>query len=227
MHLHNSGTVQVLSHVSARLADMHEAGYVHRDLKPANVMWLPRENRWTVIDFGCTARTGHRAALAFTLTYAAPEVVRAFVAQERHIEAAPAVDAWALGVMAFELLTRAPAFQPLTHGCHAVRSPATTQSHCPGPLPEAAWHAHIVQRVLNHSGKCFRPHCQLGRAWRAVRTAFLCVASAPTACESRHRGLQTCLPLIRPYPDRRDRWASIPSTRCHAWQVESHRLRRW
>ena len=113
--------LQVLSHLSARLADMHEAGYVHRDLKPGNVMWLPRENRWTVIDFGCAARTGHRAALAFTLTYAAPEVVRAFVAQERQAEAAPAVDAWALGVMAFELLTRAPAFQPLTHGCDSVR----------------------------------------------------------------------------------------------------------
>ena len=113
-------SVQVLSHVSARLADMHEAGYVHRDIKPANVMWLPRENRWTVIDFGCTARTGDSVALAFTLTYAAPEVVRAFVTQQRSVEASPAVDAWALGVMAFELLTGAPAFQPLTHGCESV-----------------------------------------------------------------------------------------------------------
>ena len=114
--------------MSARLADMHDAGYVHGDLKPANVMWLPRENRWTVIDFGCTARIGDRVSLVFTLTYAAPEVVRAAVAQERQAEAAPAVDAWALGVMAFELLTGAPAFQPLTHGCLSVRSPAMVHS---------------------------------------------------------------------------------------------------
>ena len=114
-------TLQVLSHVSARLADMHEAGYVHRDVKPANVMWLPRENRWTVIDFGCAARIGESVALAFTLTYGAPEVVDAFETQQRRVEASPAVDAWALGVMAFELLTGAPAFQPLTHGCESVR----------------------------------------------------------------------------------------------------------
>ena len=114
-------TLQVLSHVSARQADIHEAGYVHRDMKPANVMWLPRENRWTVIDFGCTARTGESIALAFTLTYAAPEVVRAFESQQRRMEASPAVDAWALGVMAFEPLTGGPAFQPLTHGCDSVR----------------------------------------------------------------------------------------------------------
>jgi serine/threonine protein kinase len=51
---------------------------VHRDLKPGNVMWLPRENRWTVIDFGCAARTGEHARLGFSLTYAAPEVITAY-----------------------------------------------------------------------------------------------------------------------------------------------------
>eukprot|EP00892_Ulva_mutabilis_P004162 jgi/Ulvmu1/2117/UM127_0002.1 len=68
----------VLSNISERVADMHDAGYVHRDLKPGNVMWLPRENRWTVIDFGCVERAGREAPLKFTLAYAAPEVVRAF-----------------------------------------------------------------------------------------------------------------------------------------------------
>ena len=42
--------MQVIANLAARMKDMHEAGYAHRDLKPANVMWLPRENRWTVID---------------------------------------------------------------------------------------------------------------------------------------------------------------------------------
>ena len=45
-------------HLAMRMRDFHALGYVHRDLKPGNVMWLPRENRWTVIDFGCAARTG-------------------------------------------------------------------------------------------------------------------------------------------------------------------------
>ena len=131
--------MQVLSNISKRLADMHEAGYVHRDLKPANVMWLPRANRWTVIDFGCVARIGEVAHLSFTLAYAAPEVARAFVAGERSMHSHPALDSWSLGVMAFELLTGAPAFNLLTDGRRAVRSarPSPTciarqRSHAPG-----------------------------------------------------------------------------------------------
>jgi serine/threonine protein kinase len=47
--------VQVIYHIAQRMVEFHAAGYVHRDLKPGNVMWLPRTNRWTVIDFGCAA----------------------------------------------------------------------------------------------------------------------------------------------------------------------------
>ena len=67
----------MLANVALRLADFHAAGYVHRDLKPANVMWLPRENRWTVIDFGCAGKIGATVPLSFTLVYAAPEVIDA------------------------------------------------------------------------------------------------------------------------------------------------------
>ena len=99
-----------------RLADMHDAGYVHRDLKPANVMWLPRQNRWTLIDFGCVARVGEAAPLNFTLAYAAPEVAQACRGRHRSVVARPALDAWSLGVTAFELLTGAPAFDMLAYG---------------------------------------------------------------------------------------------------------------
>ena len=110
---------------------------MHRDLKPANVMWLPRQNRWTVIDFGCVAPVGDKAPLNFTMVYAAPEVIHAFLAGEKHIEASPALDAWALGVMAFELLTDAAAFDLLTDGaarvCSCLATPACSPSleRCP------------------------------------------------------------------------------------------------
>ena len=121
-HEFQSLTVQVLSNISRRMADMHDAGYVHRDLKPANVMWLPRENRWTVIDFGCAARIGAIAPLHFTLVYAAPEAVQAYEAQQASIRACPALDTWALGILAFELLTGMPAFRMLTDGRSKVRA---------------------------------------------------------------------------------------------------------
>ena len=96
---------------------------MHRDLKPANVMLLQRENRWTIIDFGCAARSGVRSPLCFTLAYAAPEVVHAWDAGHSTIACSPALDAWSLGVMAFELLTGAPAYKMLTDGRDKVRSP--------------------------------------------------------------------------------------------------------
>ena len=77
----------MIHHLAMRLKDLHALGYVHRDLKPGNVMWLPRENRWTVIDFGCAARTGERARLGFSVAYAAPEVISAYRAGEHSMVA--------------------------------------------------------------------------------------------------------------------------------------------
>eukprot|EP00892_Ulva_mutabilis_P004444 jgi/Ulvmu1/2371/UM130_0002.1 len=135
----------VLSNISKRLADMHAAGYVHRDLKPANVMWLPRANRWTVIDFGCVARAGEVVPLNFTLAYAAPEVVRAFFMQQHYIESAPALDTWSLGVMAFELLTGAPAFKFLSDGRGRV------MQRLRGDLP-LPWEGELSLEVRRHLG---------------------------------------------------------------------------
>lgn len=67
-----------MNHVAIRLKELHAMGYAHRDLKPGNVMWLPRKNKWTIIDFGCVARTGASANMGFTLMYAAPEVIAAY-----------------------------------------------------------------------------------------------------------------------------------------------------
>eukprot|EP00892_Ulva_mutabilis_P004146 jgi/Ulvmu1/2102/UM125_0006.1 len=144
----------VLSNISQRLADMHDAGYVHRDLKPANVMWLPRENRWTIIDFGCVAPDGEIAPLNFTLAYAAPEVVKAYHDSEPVIRSSTALDAWSLGVMAFELLTGSPPFRLLTDG----RCRVFAQLMGDLPLP---WEAELSPEMQRKLGAFKEPVLQL------------------------------------------------------------------
>lgn len=73
-------------------------------------MWQPRTHSWVLIDFGLAAPIGEDALVGFTPTYAAPEVLAASKLGTRSMRADAAVDAWALGVIAFELLIQRPAF---------------------------------------------------------------------------------------------------------------------
>lgn len=79
--------MQMINQIAVRIAELHKLGYVHRDLKPGNVMWLPRENRWTIIDFGCVAVTGESARISFSLAYAAPEIITAYRRGDHYIVA--------------------------------------------------------------------------------------------------------------------------------------------
>lgn len=115
--------LQVLAHVATRLKEIHAAGYVHRDVKPAHILLLPHENRWTLIDFDRVAAIGTAARPAATLEYAPPEVFAAMSSGGRPIEAHPALDSWALGVVAYELLTGNKALDTTRDGPEAVRHP--------------------------------------------------------------------------------------------------------
>ncbi|MDG4820205.1 serine/threonine-protein kinase [Micromonospora sp. WMMD956] len=92
--------VSVLTDIASALAKL-DGRVVHRDLKPANVLLL--DGRWCIADFGISRYADATTApdtrkFAKTPLYAAPE-------QWRGERATSATDVYALGVLAFELLT--------------------------------------------------------------------------------------------------------------------------
>ena len=98
----------ILDGVASALQMAHDRGITHRDLKPANIVahrYESGERVYKVIDFGLAAmKSGDETRLTDpqfflgTLAYAAPE-------QMRGQEVSPATDVYALGVIAYEMLT--------------------------------------------------------------------------------------------------------------------------
>ena len=97
----------IILQLSQILSAAHEKGVIHRDLKPENVMlqkFGSGQEAVYLIDFGIATIKALRDAqheqstkVAGTLPYMAPE--------QLHGMPVPASDVWALGVMAYEMVT--------------------------------------------------------------------------------------------------------------------------
>ncbi len=98
-----SEALHLVSSLAEGLAVIHQAGIVHWDLKPANVMLTPG-GRVVLLDFGIFVpafAAAHAPMFRGTPAYSSPEAIRGAVdPPDAHL-----VDAYALGVLGFELLT--------------------------------------------------------------------------------------------------------------------------
>jgi len=102
--------MELFSQIVDAMAHAHEAGVVHRDLKPSNIL-VGKDGRPVVTDFGLARDTQtsddltQSGAVLGTTPYMAPEQV---VGRSKHSDAR--TDVWALGVILYQLLTRALPF---------------------------------------------------------------------------------------------------------------------
>jgi serine/threonine protein kinase/tetratricopeptide (TPR) repeat protein len=131
--------VTILREVSDALSFAHARGVVHRDIKPDNVMLSDRHA--VVTDFG-VAKAVAGATTAEGLTnvgiavgtpaYMAPEQVAA----DPHVD--HRADIYALGTLAYELLSGRPPFQAASPqqvlAAHVTQTPDPVSTHC-GDLP--------------------------------------------------------------------------------------------
>ncbi len=127
-------TLRILEDVARGLGAAHEAGVVHRDLKSANVMLVRSDDgseRAVVTDFGLATsrfpgsqrRLTEVVEIVGTPDYMAPEQVEGG-------EVGPATDVYALGVVAYEMLSGRLPFEGATPMSRAVRR----LSEDPAPL---------------------------------------------------------------------------------------------
>jgi eukaryotic-like serine/threonine-protein kinase len=132
---------------AARALDAaHREGIVHRDVKPANLL-LDRHDRVHVADFGIASAAGlasltQTGTVLGTAAYLAPE-------QAMGERTTPASDVYALGVVAFELLTGR---RPFEGGSAAAEAAAHVTSEIPsvcGSNPELPCELDpVFERVL-------------------------------------------------------------------------------
>jgi tetratricopeptide (TPR) repeat protein len=92
------GRLELVAALAEAVQHAHGLGVVHNDLKPENVL-ITDAGEVKVIDFGLAAFVGEEEPAGGTLGYASPERFG------QHVRGGTAADVWALGAIAYELLT--------------------------------------------------------------------------------------------------------------------------
>jgi eukaryotic-like serine/threonine-protein kinase len=137
---------RIVQEVAAALAYAHAEGVVHRDIKPENVMFF--HGQAVVLDFGIgkaligattseteTLRITQAGMSLGTPTYVAPEQAAGDQGLDHR------ADLYALGVVAYEMLTGHPRFAVATRWrcCRRTRSRRRSRSACDGRRRQRRW----------------------------------------------------------------------------------------
>jgi serine/threonine protein kinase len=136
-----------LTHAAAALEHAHASGVLHRDVKPGN-LFLTRKGVLKLMDFGLAKSTHVAGVTAQGAVLGTPE----YMAPEQFSGAhpvSPATDLYALGVVAYEVLTGQLPFrhpQPVPLMFLHVQQPPTPPRTLTPNLPEPF--EHVVLKLL-------------------------------------------------------------------------------
>lgn len=137
--------VAILEAVAVGLSAAHAKRIVHRDVKPANVMIEAGTGRAVLIDFGIArAPTAEGTeTTSGTPPYMAPEQIR------NEPTVGPAADIYALGCMAFELLTGRTVFEHHVSAEDVLKAHLTERPPLASSFrPELVAFDPVLERVL-------------------------------------------------------------------------------
>ena len=186
---------------AGRALDAAQArGVVHRDVKPANLL-LDRERNVHVADFGIASAAGMDSltmtgTVLGTAGYLSPE-------QAQGDRATPASDRYALGVVAFELLTGSRPFEADTPTAEAA-------AHVNAPIPSVSGRADVPREL----DRCFARALAKDPAERFASCADFVAAlrAAYADAAGQTRPLAAVAPTVatRPLPPSRSSSAAWP-----------------
>ncbi|HLM46759.1 MAG TPA: serine/threonine-protein kinase, partial [Myxococcaceae bacterium] len=171
--------LRVLSQVARALEATHAVDGLHRDVKGDNVRVRSENSEAVLMDFGSGTWRGAppltwQALPPNTLAYCSPEALRFYLKWRPHMGASyaatPADDLWAMGVMAYRLVTGEHPPCPV--------DPDAEEGHDPEPIPAEARVtvcselAVLIRKMLSREPSARGTAAQLAEALEhAARTA--------------------------------------------------------
>jgi len=193
--------IDIATQIAEAMAAAHTAGIVHRDLKPENIMLTASAGAVKILDFGLAKQTLARnsdATLTMaaatqpgtvmgTVGYMSPEQVRGASTDHRS-------DIFSFGVILYELLTGARAFQ-------AESQVETMNAILHADPQEPADAGAIPPSLLTIARRCLEKNPER-RFQSAADLAFALRSASGTTTVS---GVQATIPA-QPAPQHRQRW---------------------
>ena len=174
----------------------HARGVVHRDVKPANLL-LDEQGNVHVADFGVASAAGlesltQTGTVLGTAGYLAPE-------QAQGNRTSPATDLYALGVVAFELLTGTRPFErnsttaeALAHAQAPVPSASQRARNIP-PQVDAVLRRALAKRPEDRYGSCTEFVSELRAAYSSSAGTTRIIVPTPTRPRRASRPLAVAL----------------------------------